>query len=733
MFGVESLVISGNGPARVVNGEFVSGNFFETAGVPAALGRILEPSDDSPTAAPVAVLSYPFWQSTFDGKAGIVGSTIHLSNHRDGLTVTVVGIASRYFPSIRPGDVREVWLPGSLQSQLDSGRFKRKSAILAAYDTGDDDWRVYILSRLKHGVSLRQAQTAANVVFQNHIFHGPFPPFEAKDAPRVLLVPAQDAIVGRKAQFTTPIAILMGAAGVVLLIACANVAGLTLARAATRRKEMALRFVLGAGRIRLARQFLTESVMLSVAGGAIGLLLAYWSAHALATLVTHGNFEAQMDAKTLAFSAAISVVTGIAFGFAPALRGTRVDLTPALNESTGSPAISHDGGRRWFRLGNALVVTQVALSIVVLIGAGLFVRTLKDLKSVDPGFDTKGILLFGIDPSLMGSSDAQLQVLYSQLQDRLGALPGVISVTHSSSVLLNGSYWKSSFKIRAATGDTRGISEMLAVGPNFFETMRIPLLAGRKFAASDFESVKKLEPAVVNQSFAREFFGDTNPLGRQIGDIGRDGMECQIVGVVADTRYTALRTAARSIAYTPQVYGNTYFEVRTAGNPNGLIPEVRDVVHQLDSKLPVGTISTQAVRIDRALDQERLIAQLSSLFGLLALLLACIGLYGLLSYEVTRRTREIGIRVALGAQRRDILRLVVGQGIVLVLFGSAAGIAIALGVMRTMASLLYGVSPTDPVTYAGVAALLTGVAMAASYIPARRATKVDPLVALRHE
>ena len=722
--GPAQLNLSGNGAARMINGELVSGEFFQTLGVSAAMGRTIEPSDDTPTAQPVVVLSYAYWQSAFGGDHSIVGRTIRLNN----VPFTIAGIASPQFTRLSPGSVYDLWLTISAA--------KRFAIPWLQFTDNNTNWWLELLARTKPGVSPPQAQAAATLLFRNEMLHGAKPMLKASADPQVELIPAQKGLIGARSEFSTPLDVLMLAVGLVLLIACANVAGLMLARSAARQKEMAVRLALGATRMRVVRQLLTESLLLSAAGGALGVWLASWGAKALAAFVSTGgleqlHLEAQLDGRVLAFTVAVSILTGILFGLAPAFRGAHVDLTPALKETAGSlSGASRTGGRR-FGLGSTLVVAQVALSVLVLVGAGLLVRTLANLKSVDPGFDTRNLLLFGIDPTLSGYKDTQIQNLYRNLQAKLRSLPGVISASYSSGTLLSGGSWTEDIRAEGQTGKSTVTTHMLAAGSGFLKTMRIPLLEGRAFTPADFTSHHAV--AIINRDFARRYFGNRNPLGLHFGGTDPKDVQSEVIGVVADTKYDQLKSEIGPTAYIPLMGGGAHFELRTAVNPAAIIPTVRRTVSDVDQNLPLFDVKTESEQIDQLLFNERLVARLSSLFGVFALILACIGLYGLLSYEVARRTREIGIRVALGAERRDILRLVVRKGIVLSVAGAAIGIAAAFGVMRYLATLLYGVNPIDAVTFVAVAVLLVGVSLLACYIPARRATRVDPMVALRQE
>jgi predicted permease len=570
------------------------------------------------------------------------------------------------------------------------------------------------------------------------------------DEPAITLISAQAGLTGARGRFASPLYVLMFAVGIILLIACSNVAGLMLARAAARQKEMALRLALGAGRARVVRQLLTESVMLAAAGGILGIVFASWGTHAIVSFVSTNQprplaFATGIDMRVLGFTAAVSLFTGILFGLAPAFRGARVDLTPALKEGTGtSTGLAHRGSRH-FSIGNALVVTQVALAVVVLVGAGLLVRTLQNLRSIDVGFDSHNLVLFGINPTLAGYKDEQVDSFYRDLQGRLAETPGVRSASYSMVPLLSGNLMITGFHWPGTPQDRESESDMLMVGPSFFSTMQIPLLAGRSFDASDYKlaasksgSATVPKPVIVDQAFVSKYLGKENPLGKRFGESAGNENEpaspgYEIIGVVRDTKYSDLRREINPLMYEPQTGFGASFEVRTAGDPQALLSVIREAVAQINPNLPLRDVTTESQQIDRLLFQERLVARFSSFFGLLALVLACIGLYGLLAYEVTRRTREIGIRMALGAQAKDVLRSVVRQGLALALVGATAGIGVALGVTRYLKSMLYDVHANDPVTIVAAAALLVLVALAACFIPARRATNVDPMVALRCE
>ncbi len=859
--GEGQLDLTGNGPATVINGQAVSGDFFRTMGVKSAAGRLIEPSDDLKSAAPVAVLNYGYWQSAFGGSRDAIGRTIELNN----VAFTIIGVAEQKFTGITPGSDYDVWVPLAADEQINP----REQVIdrLGGFKREDDPatWWLTIVGRMKPGMQVAQTQAEVSAIFSNEMLHGMVPMFHGggpggpgggggmmqmrigggprpvpgggmppmgappqqgsknakanfffgpgapaaggppaggapkmalggpqstgkqkmmlggpqgaapaaapqaasrengphtfsvpEDNPAITLVSAQSGLTGQRGRFEHPLYVLMLAVGIILLIACANVAGLMLARAATRRKEMAVRLTLGAGRSRVVRQLLTESVLLSVLGGILGVLFAYWGAHAIVSFVSSNQtrpmaFATGIDMRVLGFTVAICLLTGILFGIAPAFRSIRVDLTPALKEGEGgSASLGHPGGK-WlgiFSLGNGLVVAQVALAVVVLVGAGLLVRTLANLRGVDLGFNAHNIIDFSLNPSLAGYSTAQVDSFFLDLQQRLAATPGIQAASYSGVGLLSGGLGITGFHWPGTPQDQESDADVLDVGASFFQAMQIPFLAGRDFTASDFDvaaansgatPTKAPTPAIVNQAFVKKYLGKENPLGKLFGEEpadangpGNPGWE--IVGVVRDAKYNDLRSDIEATMYTPQRgIGGATFELRTAAEPSAILPTIRKVAAELNPNLPLFQVSTESEQIDRLLFEQRLIARVSGFFGVLALVLACIGLYGLLSYEVSRRTREIGIRMALGAQPGSVLKLVLRQGIALAIVGAVVGIGVALSVTQYLSAMLYDVHADDPATIAAVAVLLIVVAVAACYIPARRATRVDPMVALRYE
>jgi len=769
--GPSRLVLSGNGPARMAEGELVTGDYFSTLGVNAVVGRTLGPADDSFTAPPAVVLTYAFWQDAFGADRSAIGRTIVLNS----VPFTIVGVTEPNFTSLTPGKTQDMFIPLFMYPRLSIPWMGEREHAESSLDS----WWLVVVARLKKGVTLPSAQAAASLLFRNEMLNAQNPRSKASDDPRIVLKPAQAGLDGMRSFISTPLYVLMFAVGLILLIACANVAGLLLSRAAARQKEMAVRLALGAGRLRMMRQLLTESVMLSLAGGALGVLVAIWGVPALTALISSNGdrqfpFVVGPDWRLLGFTIGVSLCAGILFGLAPALRSSRLDLTPALRESaSGQQGGEMRSGRR-FHLGNALVALQVALSIVVLIGAGLVVRTLRNLRSIRPGFDTRNLLLFSIDPTLQKYSDPKIRTLFADLQERLAALPGVISVSYSSDSLLSGSLWTSDLHVEGQAEKSSQEVDMLAVGPDFYKTLRIPLVGGRAFTGADFAqaaqaaAVEKSQqetaspsavpsaskssatvppprPVLVNAEFVRKYFERQNPLGKRLtqsdssetsgnaAEKPRITKVWEIIGVAGDTKYVSLRREIQPAVYVPETGGGATFELRTASSSSALIPAVRRAVSDVDNNLPIFGVRTQSQRIDELLTQERLIARLGSCFGGLALVLACVGLYGLLSFEVARRTREIGIRMALGAERADVLRSIASQGLRVTMVGVVAGVAAGAAVTRFLSSLLFGLKASDPVTFAVVSLILIAVALLACYLPARRATKVDPMVALRYE
>ena len=742
--GAPQLDLSGNGAATIVNrGELVSGDYFATLGIGAAAGRTLQPADDTPGAPPAMMLSYGFWRSAFGASPSAVGRTVRLN----GIPFTIVGVAEQKFSGLAPGQQNDVFLPLSMRPRL-LGRW-----------TPEDDtagsWWIVIVARLKPGVAAKQAQAAMTLLYADETLHAEKPIFKEGDGAGIDAVPAQRGLEGSRKSSLEPLYVLMMAVALVLLIACANIAGLLLARAVARSKEIAVRLTLGARRSRLLSQLLVESGLLALMGGASGLLLARWVARALVILAgtPDGNqtpFTTQLDGRVLAFTGLVTIATGLIFGIAPALRSLRTDLTPTLKSGTSAGTSSRS---RWYGMGNTLVVAQVSLAIVALVSAGLLVRTLRNLKSVDLGFDAHNLLVFGLNPTLAGYKGERVDALFRDLQQQIAALPAVSSVSYSSSSLVSGSEWDIDFHAPGTPEKEASDTFYMTVGPKFFESMRIPLKAGRDFSGADYAAAAALSNrppgakpqandlpvnVIVNEAFVRRFLPHMSPLGRHVeATIPEDSSQVRrpgwrIIGVCADARYDSLRGDIPPTMYAASA-GSAYFSVRTAAEPTAMIPAIRDLLTRRDSNLAMYRTTTEEKQIADQVVRENLVARLSTFFSVLAMILACTGIYGLLSYEVTRRTREIGIRMAIGARRGNAIALVVRQGLLVALAGVVLGMIASLGAKGLLSTFLFGVKAGDPLTLAIVAVILLAVAMAASWLPARRATKVDPLVALRYE
>jgi predicted permease len=749
---IGQLDMSGNGPARMVKGEFVTGDYFQTLGVRAHLGQLINAGDDDASAQGGAVLGHNFWQTEFGGSESAIGKTIRLN----GIPFQIIGVTESRFDALTLSNKYDVIIPMA-QRPVVVPNWKPR-------DDQADHWWLVTIGRLKSGVALSQAEAGVSLLFRNSIESVGKPLFKPESDPRIRLAQASQVLGGSHKSTLQPLYVLMLCVGAVLLIACANVAGLLLARSVVRQREIAVRLALGARRSRILLQFLTESVMLAFAGGALGMLVAVWGARALMVMVSAGSvnppiFSPQLDWRVLGFTAGVSLLTGVLFGLAPALRGSDVNLTSSLKAVAGSGTTVSEGKQRRFSAGGMLVAVQMALAIVVLVIAGLLVRTLNNLKSLNPGFDTQNVLLFGIDPRLAGYKGQQIDNLFFELQEKFSAIPGVTSATYSWYPFLSGGLWNTAFhrpgtpppskqEMESGAAENQVESDVYPIGPRFFSTWGIPFYSGRDFTSSDYVVAASNDgdkpssnptPVIVNQEFARQYFPGKNPLGQIFGEQEPTGVGDAkapgylIVGMVANSKYNSLRREITPCFYQPNVGGQAFFELRTGTYPLSVVPTVKNIVDQQSHDLAVFRISTETEAIDRQVFTEKMTARLSSLFGLLALLLACLGLYGLLSYEVTRRTREIGIRMAIGAQSHNVIGLVLVKAIALIAGGAAIGIVAALGVTRFLSSFFYGVHAGDPLTLAAVAGLLALVALAACYIPARRATKIDPLVALRYE
>src|SRR5262245_13487072 len=726
------LTMMTDGRAERVSGELVTGNYFDVLGVGAQLGRTLTPSDDmTPGAHPVAVLSHNYWMRRFAGDPSVLNRSITLN----GSPMTIVGVAPPGFYGIVVGENPDVMVPVMMKAQMTptwDDLQNRRSRWLT------------VMGRIKPGLSREQAEAAMNVVYrqinEEEITLNPTASKSFHDrfvARHLFLREGAKGQSDLRNQFSTPILVLMGMVGMVLLIACANVANLLLARGAARQKEVAIRLALGASRGAIVRQRLIESLALSGAGALLGLAVAWWTGTLLLKTLPFEEAARTMtavpDGRVTAFAIAVACFTALLFGLAPALQSTRPALTSTLKDEAGSVV----GGTGHARFRKALVVAQVGLSVLLLAGAALFARSLFNLKSLDPGFRSDQLLGFSIDPSLSGYSRERALAIFQQLEEQLGALPGVRSATASVIALMTDSNWSSTVKVEGyqpKEGEDMN-PDVNGVGPGFFATMGQPLLAGREFTVKDIAGAPKV--AIINETMSKYFFGKDNPLGRHIGWGRSEGADIEIVGVVKDSKTTTLRQEARRFVYTPYMQeaeiGQMTFYVRARSDASGIGASVRQAAQRVDPNLPIFDMKTMAVVMDESLFVERLVAALSVAFGGLATLLAAIGLYGVMSYSVSRRTREIGIRMALGAERNAVLWLVLREVAMMIGIGVGVGVPLALALSRVVQSQLFALSATDPLALAGAALLLATVALLAGYLPARRATHVDPMLALRYE
>jgi macrolide transport system ATP-binding/permease protein len=722
------------GQASLAEGDLVTGDYFPGLGVSPILGRVITTDDEKPSAPRVAVISYGYWSRQFASDRAVIGKHIVIN----AVPFAVVGVAPAEFFGIQPGHAIDFWAPLVHDPKLLPWGTNSTPDNRSPF-TSRDWWWLTMMGRLNPGVTEQQASSELDVLFQQSISAAGAASAKPETTPHIQLQPASRGLSFLRSQFSEPLQILMTVVAVVLLIACANVATLLVGRSAARQKEVAVRLSLGASRPRLLRQLLTESVLLAGLGGALGILFASWGSRVLLLLMSSGgeplHFEAQMDAKVLGFTAAVSLLTGILFGLAPALGTTRVELTPALK--IGASTIAFVTLKTRLALGKTLVVSQVALSLLLLIGAGLFVRTLRNLENENLGFDQRHLLLFALDPTQDGYKGQRLIDFYGRVLERLQALPGATNATASTNALVSNSqsHWPISIEGRKADPGQDMGADWNNVGPSFFETMGIRLLLGRGIEWRDTANSHKV--AVVNEALANHFLDGQNPIGQQFRFKEFQGVY-EIEGLVQDAKYAKLRNAPRPTVYLPfsqmpVPLGDIHFEVRTATDPMSLVPSVRRLVRDLDSNLPISEVKTQTEQIAETLVQERLFAQLSSFFGGLAVLLACIGLYGLTGYIVTRQTAEIGIRRALGAERRDIFRMIMRKVLVMVTLGICVGVPSALAATRLISSYLFGLKATDPLTIILCSLLMLTIAALAGYLPARRAAKVDPLVALRYE
>lgn len=737
------------GEAQIIKGQAVSGGYYAGLRVQPMLGRSISDEDDKPGAPPVVVLSHSFWEQRFGADRAVIGQVLKLNQQ----TFTIIGVTPPTFNGTLQVDYRPaVTVPLASEPLLEGARSRLRTPERPGV------WWLNLMGRLKPGATYEQARDNLNSAFQGTALELMPPPrnanqpaqVEAQDYPRLIAESGSRGMLDKRRLYSPAIYGLFIVVALVLLIACANVANLLLARSTLRNAEIGVRLAIGAGRSRLIRQLLTESVLLAALGGILGVVFAFWGKRALVALtdkntgILPGEVDLSLNLRVLAFTLAVSLLTGVLFGLVPALGASKADLATSLKQSRRTTgAVS--------RLSKGLIVAQVALSLLLLVGAGLFIRTLSNLKNVNLGFDQENLLLFRLQPHLAGYKDDRLLHFYQQLFSRLDQLPGVRSATFGRIALISQDNWSNDFLLPGEMEETAVDHDTMrqTARENYFATMQIPLLRGRSFTTQDDQRAPNV--AIVNETFVRKFFQNDEVLGKRVTFRGID-RQVEIIGVVADTKYMSQREELQPLIYTPwqqevRAIGEMNFALRTAGEPTTLAGEIREVVKELDSNLAVTEVSTQEARTDAAVGRERLYTQLLVFFGALALLLAAIGLSGVLAYSVAQRTNEIGIRMALGARAANVLSLIVWQGMKLVLVGLVVGALIGYALkrllatqyfakdawQRQMAEQLYGVTGTDPLTLLVIATVLTFVALVACWLPASKAAHVNPLEALRQE
>jgi macrolide transport system ATP-binding/permease protein len=718
------------GQADLATATYVSGEFFSGLGVPPAAGRLIDASDDRPGAPQVAAVGYGYAQRRFGDVNGAVGQSILVNN----TSFIVIGVAAPEFYGVNPAGASDLYFPQHASLVLDTiyaGNPADK------YQEGKFFW-IQMMARLKPGVTVAQAQAQLGPLFHNWVAATASTEKERADLPSLYLQEGAGGLDFLRRQYSKPLYVLMTMVGLILAIACANIANLLLARATGRSREIAVRLSLGAGRMRIMRQLLTESVLLACIGGLLGVAFATWGIRALTILIANGRehftLHADLNWHVLAVTLALSLGTGILFGLAPAIQSTRVDLTSALKQARL--------GRHRMRfralhvgLSQVLVVSQIAISLLLLIAAGLFVRTLTNLNSIALGFNEEKILLFTVNAKQAGYRDDALVRFYQNLQTRLSSIPGVRNASSSNYALVSNSVSSTGVSLPGFTGKNPGTS-VLYVGPGFFTTMQIRILLGREIGERDIRAGAPV--AIVNELFAKTYFGNENPIGRHFGLGGAKAVDLEIVGVAKTSRYHSLKQDTPPVAYIPysqnlRFLGQMIYELRAAGDPLTLSGNVRQIVQQADSRIPVYNIVTQARQIGQTISQERTFATLCTCFAVLAVLIACVGLYGTMAYSVARRTNEIGIRMALGAERPRLIWMVLREVLLMAAVGLGIGLPVAVLTSHFVQSFLFGMKPNDPLALAVAGGILLTAAILAGYGPARRASRVDPWIALRHE
>lgn len=728
-----------NGESMFVDGDMVTAGYFPAVGIAPIRGRVIVPDDERPDAPRVAVISERFWERAYARNDGAIGNTLTLN----GVPVTVIGVLPASFTGLEVGRLTDVWIQMGLRPGLTPWGARPEGAPEVAY-AEPGWWWLQVIGRLKPGITIEQARAEIERLFRESVLAhiNATPP--ADKMPVGVLTPVSTGLrsLAVSRRYMPSLNILMAVGGLVLVIACANVATLLLARATARRKEMGVRLAMGAPRSRLVRQLLTESAVYAAAGAGLGLLLAVWGAETLLVLLTRGGepipIEVGLDSGVLAFTAIVSLLTTLVFGLAPAFRATRLDVATDLKENAATDRKEIGVGR--LRGSKLLVAAQVAMSLPLVIGAGLFLRTLDNLQQQPLGFDPEKILTFEVDPSKAGLKDAPLLAAIAGIQDRLRAMPGVRGVTMSRLGLITGWVSNSPALLDGDTPATDPHTRRIhwnQVGPDFFETLGMSLLIGRGIDTRDTATSPQV--AVVNEAMAKQLFAGQSPVGKRFW-LGRDrsGAPIEIVGVVRNAKYASLRAPAPPTAYLPYTQSRTplssmCYDVRAAGDPLALVNGIRRAVADIVPGVPLGDVKTLAQLIDDSLGQETMYVRLFLFFGLLALLLACVGLYATMSYALGRRTREIGIRMALGAAQVRVLGAAVAEALVIAAAGVAVGGLLTWAGARFVQRLLFEVTPLDVPTIAVAVVIMFTVALGAGYLPARRAARVEPLRALRDE
>jgi predicted permease len=730
------LASSDSGPAIQAMSHLVSGNFFSVLGAESILGRTFTPSDaDAPGRSPVAVISHRYWQQVLAADPGVIGKTITIN----GTLFTIIGVMPpRFYGVDLIKEAPDMWLPLTMQQEV-----TLQPSLLEPHGL----FWMHLMARRKPDTDMKKAQAWVTSQLQQFMTdrEGARITDQRKQEIQKMYVDLQPGDRGASSlreQYQQPLNLLMGVVGLVLLIACANLANFLLARAATREREISIRMALGSSRARIVRQILTEALLLSLSGGALGLLLAFWGTRMLIHFVvsgaTHTALSATPDVHVLAFTLGISLMTGLLFGIAPAWRVSRIDSNPA--QSATARTSSAGSGRSSRLLPKTLVTGQVMLSVILLAGAGLLLRTLRNLQQQDLGFNHQNVLLMMFNAKFAGYKPEQLNALYEKMLDHMGTLPGVRSATLSGAPPISGGTWGSPIVVRghSPAPDESTMTLLNRVAPHYFETLGIPLLRGRTIGPED--TATSLKVAVVNQSMADYFFPHGDAIGHSftVDDPAVKGA-FEIVGIVRDAKYNSPREKPQRMTYLSvmQLTGDLnyayWLQLQTVGDPAKVTDEARLALAEIDPNLPVLQLMTIGEQVDHRLDNEMLISQLSSFFSLLALSLVCIGLYGVMTYSVLCRTNEIGIRLALGARTRRVLWMILKESLLLLAIGVALGVPASLAITHAIRAVFFGLSPYDPITLAGAILVITAVTLLAAYFPARRAAKVDPMVALRYE